>query len=212
MMTAAALLALAAGCAQQEKAPAVDLAVEEKAIWAHSAEWMKLAQAKDTAAIVDTVFLPDAITNFDGTVRRGAAEIKAGLDAIYLSDDTNPEENLLDRERRILGVDHTELGAIYLSQHQLPTVLVEVTRHHHQPERSQKARELTAAVHIADMLARYAHIGTSGNKLPVDEESWLQSKAWQILYPNTSKTDQQIAHASLKRTLERLPHILEGLV
>ena len=141
-----------------------------------------------------------------------ASSFQKHFDAIYLSDDTNPEENLLDRERRILGVDHTELGAIYLSQHQLPPVLVEVTRHHHQPERSQKARELTAAVHIADMLARYAHIGTSGNKLTVDEESWLQSKAWQILYPNTSKTDQQIAHASLKRTLERLPHILEGLV
>ena len=49
-------------------------------------------------------------------------------------------------------------------------------------------------------------------KSTVDEESWLQSKAWQILYPTTSKTDQQIAQASLKRTLERLPHILEGLV
>lgn len=80
MMAAAALLALAAGCAQKEQAPAVDLAAEEKAIWDRSAEWLKLAQAKDTAAIVDTVFLPDAITNFDGTLRKGSAEIKTGLD------------------------------------------------------------------------------------------------------------------------------------
>ncbi len=81
MMAAAALLALAAGCAQQDDAPAVDLAAEEKAIWDRSAEWLKLTQAKDTAAIVDTVFLPDAITVFDGQVRNGSAEIKAGFDA-----------------------------------------------------------------------------------------------------------------------------------
>ena len=80
MMAAAALLALAAGCAQKADAPAVDLAVEEKAIWDRSAEWLKLAQAKDNAAIVDTVILPDALTVFDGNVRNGSAEIKAGLD------------------------------------------------------------------------------------------------------------------------------------
>ena len=134
------------------------------------------------------------------------------FNAIYLDDDRDPEESLLDRERRILGVDHTELGAIYLSQHQLPPVLVEVTRYHHQPEKCVKARELAAAVHIADMLARYARIGTSGNNSPVEDGSWLESSAWRILYPNASQTDQQLAQASLKRTLERLPHILEGLV
>jgi hypothetical protein len=62
------------------------------------------------------------------------------------------------------------------------------------------------------MLARYARIGTSGNTTPVEDESWLKTSAWRILHPNTSATDQQLAQASLKRTLERLPHILEGLV
>ncbi|HVK57213.1 MAG TPA: HDOD domain-containing protein [Candidatus Kapabacteria bacterium] len=141
-----------------------------------------------------------------------ASSFQDHFNAIYLEDHFDPEETLLDRERRILGVDHTELGAIYLSQHQLPPVLVEVARYHHHPERSTKARELAAAVHIADMLARYAHIGGSGNNTVVDDESWLNTKAWRILYPTTSPTDQQIAQASLKRTLERLPHILEGLV
>ena len=81
MMAAAALAALAAGCAQKEEAPAVDLAAEEKAIWDRSAEWQKLVQAKDTAAIVDTVLLPDAVTIFDGDMKKGSAEIKADFDA-----------------------------------------------------------------------------------------------------------------------------------
>jgi len=81
MMAAAALLALAAGCAKKDAAPAVDLAAEEKAVWDRSAEWMKLAQAKDMAAMVDTVYLPDAITVFDGERRSGSAEIRAGMEA-----------------------------------------------------------------------------------------------------------------------------------
>jgi putative nucleotidyltransferase with HDIG domain len=132
--------------------------------------------------------------------------------AIYLDETRDPSENLLDREKRILGVDHTELGAIYLSQHQLPDLLIDVVRHHHQPERCPKARELVAAVHIADTLARFARIGNSGNDSPVEDESWLETEAWRILHPNASRNDQLIAQATLKRTLERLPLILEGLV
>jgi putative nucleotidyltransferase with HDIG domain len=133
------------------------------------------------------------------------------FNAIYQDGDIE-EEDILHREQRILGVDHTELGAIYLSQHQLPGVLAEVARHHHNPERAEKSRELTAAVHIADLLVRYARIGTSGNAAVVEDESWLHTEAWRILHPDASSTDQLIAQATLKRTLERLPHILEGLV
>lgn len=141
-----------------------------------------------------------------------ASAFPGHFQAIYLEANDDPTEDLLARERRILGVDHTELGAIYLSQHQLPGVLYDVARYHHQPEACPKSRELVAAVHIADMLARFARIGSSGNDAPVDDASWLETSAWQILHPHASKTDQAIAQATLKRTLERLPHILEGLV
>lgn len=58
-------------------APAVDLAAEEQAIRARSAEWLAAVQAKDMAAIM-SVYAPDAITLFDGQIRRGTAEIQAG--------------------------------------------------------------------------------------------------------------------------------------
>ena len=80
IMAAGAMLALAAGCAQKEVAPAVDLAAEEKAVRDASAAWMKLAQSKDAAAIVDTVYLPEAVTVFNGELRTGSAEIQAGMD------------------------------------------------------------------------------------------------------------------------------------
>jgi len=60
-------------------APAVDLAAEEQAIRARSAEWLAAVQAKDVAATI-TVFAPDAITLFDGQIRRGVGEIQAGME------------------------------------------------------------------------------------------------------------------------------------
>lgn len=83
ILAAAAMLALVAGCAQKSEVSAVDLAAEEKAIWERSAEWLALAQAKDAAAIASTIFLPDAITVFEGVVRNGAAEIQAGMEKEY---------------------------------------------------------------------------------------------------------------------------------
>lgn len=72
-----------AGCAAKKDeapaAPAIDAAAEEQAIRARSAEWLAAAQAKDTAATM-TVFAADAITLFDGQIRRGTAEIQAGLE------------------------------------------------------------------------------------------------------------------------------------
>ncbi len=69
------------GCAAKKEeapaAPAIDLAAEEQAIRARSAEWLAAAQAKDIATTM-SVFAPEAITLFDGQIRRGSAEIQAG--------------------------------------------------------------------------------------------------------------------------------------
>ena len=56
------------------------------------------------------------------------------FNAIFQEEAGEEGEGILERERRILGVDHTELGAIYLSQHQLPGVLAEVGCSRHEVE------------------------------------------------------------------------------
>ncbi len=62
------------------EAPAVDLTAEEQAIRNRSAEWMNFANAKDVASITDGVYSSDAVTIYDGNVRKGSAEIKAGME------------------------------------------------------------------------------------------------------------------------------------
>jgi putative nucleotidyltransferase with HDIG domain len=119
----------------------------------------------------------------------------------------------IDAEKSVIGMDHTQLGAIYLESHHLPPAMVETARHHHHPGRAAEFSHIVAAVQIADLLVRHAEIGDSGNPETVNEEAWLNAEGWDILFPpGRGETERSIARAALKRSLERLPQILEGLV
>ena len=115
-------------------------------------------------------------------------------------------------EREILGMDHAELGALYLRNHNLPDVLVDTARYHHEPERAGHSGQVIAAVQIANLLVRHAGIGFSGDAEPVTEEQCLGATGWSMLFPNQSESERAIARANLQRSLDRLPTILEGLV
>lgn len=120
--------------------------------------------------------------------------------------------DLTEIEREVLGLDHAELGALYLERQRLPDLMVQAARYHHRPEASERYTALVASVQVADLLLRAEGIGCSGNYLPVTREQCRQSTGWKVLFPNPGEADQSIAIASLHRSLERLPHILEGLV
>lgn len=122
------------------------------------------------------------------------------------------EHNLLDIETEILGLNHCELGGIYLRNHNLPPVLAEAAEYHHAPEGATHSRQVVAAVQVADLLVRWAKIGNSGNTTEVSDDEWMQTSGWSVLYNHNSEAERVIAGASLKRSLERLPVILEGLV
>lgn len=121
-------------------------------------------------------------------------------------------EDLRIIEQNILGMDHCELGALYLRNHVLPEVMIESACFHHQPERAAHYQVIVAAVQIADQLVRHAQIGNSGNPCPVTTDDWMHASGWTILFPRPGDAESAIARANLKRSLERLPTILEGLV
>jgi len=120
--------------------------------------------------------------------------------------------DLLQWEREILGVDHAELGAMYLRRQRLPEVFVEIVQCHHVPSQARLQIQVTAAVHVADLLVRHTKIGDSGNRSEVHFESWLESPGWKILFASQTDAEKSIVRASLNRSLERIPAILESLV
>jgi putative nucleotidyltransferase with HDIG domain len=121
-------------------------------------------------------------------------------------------ENLMSLERQILGVDHAELGAMYLRRQRLADVYVEIVQFHHAPHLARYHPTLTAAVQVSDMLVRHAKIGDSGNHEPVPIDSWLESPGAKILFSHQTQPEQDRSWASLFLSMEKIPEILESLV
>jgi putative nucleotidyltransferase with HDIG domain len=68
-------------------------------------------------------------------------------------------ENFITVEKRLLGMDHTEVGHLLAQQWAFPDSLVQVIRHHHQPDKIQEHQQLTVIVYLADLLLSRFHIG-----------------------------------------------------
>jgi len=119
---------------------------------------------------------------------------------------------LVQCEREILGVDHCDLGAMYLRKQGLAEAYVEIVQFHHAPQLSRYQTSVTAAVHLADLLVRHSKLGESGNHAEVPLDSWLESPAWKILFGRQTAAERDFSRASLNESLERIPVILESLV
>jgi putative nucleotidyltransferase with HDIG domain len=119
---------------------------------------------------------------------------------------------LMSLERAVLGVDHAELGAMYLRKQRLPEVYVEIVQHHHAPQLARYQTHVAAAVSLSDLLIRHAKIGDSGNHAEVALDSWLESPGWKILFGQQTETERGFLWTSLRESLERIPAVLESLI
>jgi ketosteroid isomerase-like protein len=78
MLAAAAGAALSMGCTQEvPEMPAVDLAAEAQAVRNRSAAWEQMAHANDIVGLVNDIYTANAVSMFDGDIRKGSAEIRA---------------------------------------------------------------------------------------------------------------------------------------
>ncbi|MBI2890434.1 MAG: HDOD domain-containing protein [Nitrospirae bacterium] len=89
---------------------------------------------------------------------------------------------MIEAEREVLGeFDHTAVGADICVRWKLPPGLKDVLQYHHVPGRAKVERQITAVVHVADMLVRALGCGSSGDPFVplIDRPTWdyLQLKA-----------------------------------
>jgi HD-like signal output (HDOD) protein len=61
---------------------------------------------------------------------------------------------LVEVEREVLGLDYARVGATLQRQWRLPEILIEVTECHPEPLRAKRDPLTTAAVHVANLMAR----------------------------------------------------------
>ncbi|MBW2058927.1 MAG: HDOD domain-containing protein [Deltaproteobacteria bacterium] len=81
-----------------------------------------------------------------------------------------------EAERRVLGIDHAEVGAFLLECWNLPEELVDVVRWHHQPEHFLDEPGPADLVHVADALSMMGGIGTGMDGLNYRLSSRLASR------------------------------------
>lgn len=69
------------------------------------------------------------------------------------------KQSALATERRLFGVDHTQIGHLLATQWSFPSSLIEVIRHHHYPEGAKEHSMLGRIVYLADLLMSRFNIG-----------------------------------------------------
>jgi ketosteroid isomerase-like protein len=78
LLIAATCAGLATACAKPApEAPAVDLAAETQAVRDRSVAWLQMTHAKDISGLVNDIYTANAISMFDGDIRKGTAVIRA---------------------------------------------------------------------------------------------------------------------------------------
>ncbi len=66
-------------------------------------------------------------------------------------------KDLIDVEKNVLGIDHTEAGSNLAHSWSFPESLVETARYHHQPENTRHNTVLVHTVYLADLLMSRFH-------------------------------------------------------
>jgi HD-like signal output (HDOD) protein len=88
----------------------------------------------------------------------GKTVFACALEHIYGKLVEDAEQNqacLAATEKRLLGLDHAQVGASLLARWGSPEMLVECVRFHHQPGESGEAGPIAACVYMGDMLAYF---------------------------------------------------------
>ncbi|HFB52387.1 MAG TPA: HDOD domain-containing protein [Anaerolineae bacterium] len=81
--------------------------------------------------------------------------------------------SFIELERWLTGMDHAQLGGRIAEEWQLPAVLVEAIRYHHEPNLATIDPPVTEWVHLADAAALMVGIGLGSDGLayPVNEDA-----------------------------------------
>jgi putative nucleotidyltransferase with HDIG domain len=77
------------------------------------------------------------------------------------------DDDLLFRERELLGSDHCTVGATYAERCRMPRNVISAIRHHHRPREATQAPELVELVAAADHLANHFHRGPAAGEYDV---------------------------------------------
>ena len=81
------------------------------------------------------------------------------------SETDNGQVSFLEAEEKVLGMSHTEAGALLLEQWGFPEEFIVATRWHHQPDEADSYQKLADLIHLADATAMMMGMGLGNDGL-----------------------------------------------
>jgi len=106
------------------------------------------------------------------------------------------EENchIAEAEREVFQVDHAHVASWIAGEWHLPARLSDALTYHHRPGLAKASKEVTAIVHLADILTRGMGYGEPGDPTmpPLDHE------AYQLLGLSFEQIDRVLEHAEME--------------
>jgi len=123
----------------------------------------------------------------------------------------NERISIFESEDKVLGVTHTEIGLWLAEKWSLPAGLAEAVSCHHSPEDAKENPQLTAIVHIGDILCRIKKIGWGGD----DTVPLIDNHAWKTLKnmkPDLNATDMDKFLYDLEGELKEVEGIFSEML
>lgn len=109
---------------------------------------------------------------------------------------------ITEAEVDIFGFTHAEIGKLLAERWNLPSKLLNVIAHHHQPSLAGAFTAEATIVHVADIFARALSLGSGGD----DKVPQLDRNAWNIL-----KLDSATIEALMERMVAEFEDINQFL-
>jgi HD-like signal output (HDOD) protein len=121
-------------------------------------------------------------------------------------------QSFYETEQAHLDTNHASLGGWYLERQNLPPVVSEAVRCHHNWTSAVKDQEVAAIVNVSDFLARQSQVGCSGN-MEIVRGTFAETPSWTFLMENlTLKEDIAILQEKLTEESNRLGLLVDSLL
>jgi len=95
-------------------------------------------------------------------------------------------------ERQCFGVEHSEIGAAFVTQNKMSLLISQTVSHHSAPENATAHRSEVAIVNIANFLAKFYGLGFSGSRLDETDGDLAGLTAWQVLMAETGRLNDAV--------------------
>jgi putative nucleotidyltransferase with HDIG domain len=122
--------------------------------------WKHSVAAAVAAQIIAEDLNDDANTAFTAALLHdiGKVILAEALEHVYIKlvqeTETN-QQSLLETEKKLLGVQHAEIGGRLLFNWKFPESLVAAVWHHHQPDAAVEHQRLASFVYLGNMVAHF---------------------------------------------------------